>query len=93
MSADAAGSQSNGYSKASKVLGVVVLALTLLGMTLAGGKDVAVRLWGLTPQEAHDADVARIRARQDSINTQMLRKLDCALFDLPRDCRSTLAPR
>lgn len=37
--------------------------------------------------------IERLRAREDSLNHEILRRLDCALFDLPRDCRHVLAPR
>lgn len=37
--------------------------------------------------------IHRTQARQDSINYEILRKLDCALFELPRGCRDVLSPR
>ena len=34
-----------------------------------------------------------IRAEQAKVNNEIMRKLDCSLFDLPKGCRDTMAPR
>jgi hypothetical protein len=61
-------------------------ALVLGGAALMAVLIAAV---GFETKQGHAEDIAKVRAEQEMI----LRKLDCALFDLPHGCRNTMAPR
>jgi hypothetical protein len=60
-------------------------------MILGGAALLAVALAaaGFETKDGHAEDIASIRVEQEMI----LRKLDCALFELPANCRLTMAPR
>jgi acetylglutamate kinase len=84
----ASGLIERGSKWAGAVLGLSALLVVLLAAA------------GIERKEDHDADIDQLRAEQEAarsaqavINDQLLRKLDCALFDLPRNCRETMAPR
>lgn len=44
-------------------------------------------------QFARAGDVEALQVKHNSDIDRVERKLDCALFDLPRGCRETMAPR
>lgn len=38
-------------------------------------------------------ELMEVKEEQAAINVEILRRLDCALFDLPRGCKENMAPR
>lgn len=94
-------------SRAQKIVtlagGILAVIGTCAAYTAASAR-VAVQVMGLERRARVDSIAAALRseqgaviqrsqARQDSINYEILRKLDCALFELPRGCRDQLSPR
>jgi hypothetical protein len=69
----------------SSVLSVVVTITVIAIAVLASA--------GFVRNHELEAAIVKIKWEQDQVNYEMLRKLDCALFDLPRDCRERMAPR
>lgn len=86
-------------------LAYVLAAVPLLSL-LGGWAGSGIKTFGtshLETTEAHAADIKQLRHTQDSAvaavydsvhsaQSRTERKLDCALFDLPRGCRTSLAP-
>lgn len=68
----------NGWSMAQKIIAVILGAAAVFTLTGA----IMVKLMDLETEAAHRADIDRVE-----------RKLDCALFQLPRNCMDTLSPR
>lgn len=58
-------------------------------IALAGVLALVLALAGF----ATKSDLHAVETRQQQINDEILRKLDCALWDLPRGCRETMSPR
>src|SRR5690606_32957296 len=94
-------------SRTQKIVAICVGVVTIVGTCAAytaASARMAVQVMGLERRARVDSIAAALRseqgaaiqrsqARQDSINYEILRKLDCALFELPRGCRDQLSPR
>lgn len=94
-------------SRAQKIVGLTIGVVGLVGTCAAytaTAAQLAVQVMEIerrprvdsiaaTLREEHSMAIRRVEARQDSITYEILRKLDCALFELPRGCRDQLSPR
>ena len=94
-------------SRAQKIVAICVGVMTIVGTCAAytaASARMAVQVMEIerrprvdsiaaTLREEHSMAIRRVEARQDSITYEILRKLDCALFELPRGCRDQLSPR
>lgn len=69
-------------TRLEKTLALILLVCSLIGVLYAAGPVIVRDLWGFVTRVQHEADMDRIE-----------RKLDCALWDLPSECRRTLSPR
>ena len=67
------------------IVGLLVAVLSLSGFARVEQLQAEERA-----RIAADTTIVRLlNAREESLQ----RKLDCALFDLPKNCRSTMSPR
>ena len=68
-----------------------------LGIPAALATTAVIIAWLLSAafvtREQHDDDLDQIKHTQEAINAEILRKLDCALWNLPLNCRDTMSPR
>lgn len=65
---------------------------------------IVVSAVGLEGKQSHNEDISNTRVYADSlsraqseaqaaINNEILKKLDCAIWQLPKNCRDTMSPR